>query len=103
MGESARFKNGHARVETFKIRQPPRPDIFVWGGDLPRAKKFGMSFATQGNQIVWGGIPQIFGGISWGCPQSLRKKFVFNFRGPIKKASVSGGGGFLKQVCSKKS
>ena len=33
------------------------PDIFCWGGGLPRegvgAKKFGMSFETQGNQTFW--------------------------------------------------
>ena len=53
------------------------PDIFRWGGGLPRewvgAKKFGMSFETQGIQTFWRDIPG-FGGISWGRPKSLRKK-----------------------------
>ena len=37
------------------------PDIFGWGGGLPRegvgAKKFGMSFETQGNQTFCRDIP----------------------------------------------
>ena len=60
------------------------PDIFRWGGGLPRegvgARKFGMSFETQGNQPFWRDIPG-FAGISRGCPKSLTKKrFVFNSR-----------------------
>ena len=54
-------------------------DAFWWGGGLPReemgAKKFGMSFETQENQNFWGGISRDFaGGISPGCPKSLKKK-----------------------------
>ena len=37
------------------------PDIFGWGGGLPRAgvgpKKFGMSFEIKGNQTFWRDIP----------------------------------------------
>ena len=53
------------------------PDIFGWGGGLPRegvgAKKFGMSFEAQGKPNFLAGCPGIFGGISQGCPKSLRK------------------------------
>ena len=63
------------------------PDIFGWGGGLPRegvgAKKFGMSFETQGNQTFWRDIP----GFSWdipGMPEKFEKKrFVFNSRSLI--------------------
>ena len=46
-----------------------------WG--LPHegvvAKKFGMSFETQGNQTFWRDIP--------GVPEKFeKKKFLFNFR-----------------------
>ena len=43
------------------------------------AKKFGVSFETQGSQ-TFGGDIQDFAGISRGCPKSLRKKCVFNSR-----------------------
>ena len=37
------------------------PDIFGWGGALPRegvgTKKFGMSFETHGKQTFWRDIP----------------------------------------------
>ena len=45
------------------------PDIFWWGGGLPRervgAKKFGMSLETQGIKLFWRDIP--------GYPGSARK------------------------------
>ena len=52
------------------------PDIVGWGGGLPRegvgAKKFGMSFETQGKQTFWRDIP--------GVPEKFEKqKLVFNF------------------------
>ena len=53
------------------------PDIFGWGGGLSRewvgAKKFGMSFETQGNQTFWRDIRDS-AGISQSCPKSLRNK-----------------------------
>ena len=63
------------------------PDIFGWGGGLPRegvgAKKFGMSLETQGIKLFWRNIPG-FVGISQKRPKSLRKKmFGFNSR-PLK-------------------
>ena len=49
------------------------PDIFGWGGGLPRegvgAKKFVMSFETQGNQTLWRDIP----GFLPGYPKGARK------------------------------
>ena len=53
------------------------PDIFWWGGGLPRegvgAKKFGMSLENPGNQTFLAGIRD-FAGISQKRPKSLRKK-----------------------------
>ena len=50
------------------------PDIFWWGGGLPRegvgAKKFSMSLETQGIKLFW----RDFAGISRKRPKSLRKK-----------------------------
>ena len=63
------------------------PDILGWVGGLPRegvgAKKFGMSFETQGNQTLCGIYPGILPGISQGCPKSLRKKVRVQFSSPI--------------------
>ena len=54
-----------------------RPNIFQWGGGLPRegvgAKKFGMSFQTSDSKLLWRDIP----GFCWdipGAPESSRKK-----------------------------
>ena len=59
------------------------PDIFGWSGVLPRegvgAKKFGLSFEVQGNQIFWRDILGFFCREIPGRPKSLRnKKFVFD-------------------------
>ena len=62
-----------AGLESGTKREPkPKllsPDIFWWGGGLPReglgAKKFGMSLETQGIKL--------FGGILSGYPGSARK------------------------------
>ena len=59
------------------------PDIFRWGGGLPRegvgAKKFGMSLETREIKYFWQDIP----GFYWdspAVPEKLeKKKFVFNF------------------------
>ena len=55
------------------------PGIFGWGGGLPRegvwAKKFGMSFETQGNQTFWRDIPGCRRDIS-GVPEKFEKKKV---------------------------
>ena len=60
------------------------PDIFGWGGGLPRegvgAKKFGMSFETHGSQTFWRDIPGFWWDIP-GVPKKFeKKKFVFNAR-----------------------
>ena len=59
------------------------PDIFRWGGGLPRegvgAKKFGMSFETQGNQTFSRDIPGFCRDIPE-APEKFEKKFVFNSR-----------------------
>ena len=75
-----------ARSGTKKEPKPKLfgPDIFGWGGGLPRegvgAKKFGMSLETREIKL-FGGISRDFAGISRGRPKSLRKrKFGFNFR-----------------------
>ena len=53
------------------------PDIFGWVGGLPYegvgAKKFGMSFETQGNHtfLIWRDIP----GFSPGYPGGTLEKF----------------------------
>ena len=53
--------------------------------EMVGAKKFGMSFETQGKPtfFLFGGISRDFAGISRRRPKSLREKkvfFVFNFR-----------------------
>ena len=60
------------------------PDIFGWGGGLPRegvgARKFSISFETERNQTFWRDIPGLLAGYP-GAPEKFEKKeFVFNFR-----------------------
>ena len=61
------------------------PDIFG-GGSLPRegvgAKKFSMSFETQGNQTFWRDIPGFCRDIPEWPERFEKKKFVFNTRPP---------------------
>ena len=51
------------------------PDIFRWGGDLPRegagAKKFGMPLETQENKFFGRGVLVSFGGISGSAQKNL--------------------------------
>ena len=53
------------------------PDIFGWGGGLPRegvgAKKFGMPLETREIKLFGRDILG-FAGKPWGCPKSLRKE-----------------------------
>ena len=67
------------------------PDIFWWGGGLPRegvgAKKFGMSLETQGIKLLWRDIPGFCRDIP-AAPEKFEKKmFGFNFRSLISPYS----------------
>ena len=60
------------------------PDIFGWGGGLPRewvgAKKFGMSLETREIKLFWRDIPGFCRDIP-AVPEKFEKnKFVSNFR-----------------------
>ena len=60
------------------------PDIFGWGGGLPRegvrAKKFSMSLETRETKLFWRDRPG-FGRDIPGAREKFEKKtFVFNFR-----------------------
>ena len=59
------------------------PDIFWWGGGLPRervgAKKFGMSLETQGIKLFWWDIPGFCRGIPEAPEKFEKKMFGFNF------------------------
>ena len=50
------------------------PHVFGWGGGLPRegvgAKKFGMSFETQGSQTFWRDIPGFCRELPGGRPKN---------------------------------
>ena len=91
-------KRGHVNhILSGKKKEPkPKlfgPDISRWGGGLPRegvgAKKFGMSFETQGNQTFGRDIP----GFCWdipGCPKSLRKRGLCSILVPYLFRSLFG-------------
>ena len=64
------------------------PDIFRWGGGLPRervgAKKFGMSLETQGNQTLGRDIPGFCRDIPPKVPEKFeRKKVCVQFSSPM--------------------
>ena len=86
-------KDVHAlRAQRSGAKKEPKPkllspDIFWWGGGLPRegvgAKKFGMSLETQGIKLFWRDIPG-FGRDIPEAPEKFEKKmFGFNSR-PLK-------------------
>ena len=58
------------------------PDIFWWGGCLPRegvgAKKFGMSLETQGIKLFWRDIPGFCRDIPEAPEKFEKKMFGFN-------------------------
>ena len=62
------------------------PDIFGWGGGLPRervgAKKFGMSFETQGNQTSWRVLSWEFGRDIPEAPEQFEKDSLCSIFGP---------------------
>ena len=95
-GSSFRFRFSSWAILTYKGRKEhsgtkkePKPkllspDIFWWGGGLPRegvgAKKFGMSLETQGIKLFWRDIPGFCRDIPE-VPEKLEKKmFGFNSR-----------------------
>ena len=65
------------------------PDIFWWGGGLPRegvgAKKFGMSLETQGIKLFWRDIPGFCRDIPEAPEKFEKKMFGFNFWPLISK------------------
>ena len=83
------------------------PDIFGWGGGLPRegagAKKLGMSFEIQGNETFGRDIS----GFCWDIPAApeefeKKKKSVFHFwpllwANHIRNISARGGGSGITQ------
>ena len=60
------------------------PDIFGWGGCLPRewvgAKKFGMSLETREIKLFYRDIPGFCRDIPAVPEKFEKKKFVFNYR-----------------------
>ena len=70
------------------------PDIFWWGGGLPRegagAKKFGMSLETQGIKLFWRDIPGFCRDITAPLPKQQRDGFPLEFllKGPQKIANT---------------
>ena len=68
------------------------PDIFWWGGGLPRegvgAKKFGMSLETQGIKLFWRDIPGFCRDIPEAPEKFEKKMFGFNSR-PLKKVRAN--------------
>ena len=80
-----RGKKNFAARQFFQARKrnPPKllgPDIFWWGGGLPRegvgAKKFGMSLETQGIKLFWRDIPGFCRDIPE-APEKFEKKNVW--------------------------
>ena len=65
------------------------PDIFRWGGGLPRegvgAKKFGRSLETQGIKLFWRDIPGFCRDIPEAPEKFEKKMFGFNSR-PLEKS-----------------
>ena len=78
------FKSGKKKEHKPKLLSP---DVFRWGGGLPRegvaAKKFGMSLETRVIKLFWRDIPGFCSDIP-AVPESLRKKIVCaQFLAPI--------------------
>ena len=83
----ARFFFFEARISGTKKEPKPKllsPDIFWWGGGLPRegvgAKKFGMSLETQGIKLFWRDIPGFRRDIPEAPEKFEKKMFGFNSR-----------------------
>ena len=78
-----RFLPGKEKEHKLKLLDP---DIFRWGGSLPRggvgAKKFGKSLEAQERDKLFGGISRDFGWDIPGAPEKLEKPICFQFFGP---------------------
>ena len=79
-------RQGHYQISGTKKEPKPKllsPDIFWWGGGLPRervgAKKFGMSLETQGIKPFWRDIPGFCRDIPEALEKFEKKMFGFNF------------------------
>ena len=63
------------------------PDIFRWGGGLPRegvgAKKFGMALETREIKLFWRDIPGFCSDIP-AAPEKFEKKSLCSILAPIK-------------------
>ena len=61
------------------------PDIFWWGGGLPRegvGAKSSLCPSKPRKSIFFGGISRDFAGVSRRCPKSLRKNSLRSFFDP---------------------
>ena len=81
------------------------PDIFRWGGGLPREgvgpKKFGMALETREIKLFWRHIPGFCSDIPAVPEKFENKKFVFNFW-PLTVAEVRTQESHLRQANPRK-
>ena len=77
------------------------PDIFRWGGGLPRegvgAKKFGMPLETREIKLFWQDIPEFCSDIP-AAPEKFKKKVCVQFSSPTT-ADASASSALLKRQC----
>ena len=70
------------------------PNIFWWGGGLPRegagAKKFGMSLETHGIQLFWRDIPGFCRDIPE-APEKFENNVWVQFLAPTKVGEIQKG------------
>ena len=82
-----------SRSSTKKEPKPKllSPDIFWWGGGLPRegvgAKKFGMSLEAQGIKLFWRDIPGFCRDIPE-APEKFEKKVWLQFSSPSRASKI---------------
>ena len=102
------FRKSPCKSGTKKEPKPKLfgPDIFGWGGGLPRegvgAKKFDTSLETREIKLFWRDIPGFCRDIP-GAPEKFeKKKFGFNFRSLVNSGAARpwgfkhrGGGGVV--------
>ena len=82
------FEHGKSGTKKEPKAELLSPDIFWWGGGLPRegvgAKKFGMSLETQGIKHFWRDIPRFCRDIPEAPEKFEKRMFGFNSR-PLEK------------------